>query len=45
MLPSSGVLDGDFGALTEAAVRNFKSERGLMDDGVVGRKTWAKLSA
>lgn len=40
----SGALDGDFGALTEAAARNFQAEHGLLDDGVVGKLTWAKLA-
>lgn len=41
----SGAMDGDFGTLTEAAARNFQADHGLLDDGVVGPKTWAKLSA
>lgn len=41
----AGALDGDFGAQTETAVRNFQAERGLLDDGVVGVKTWSKLAA
>ena len=41
----SGALDGDFGVLTEAAARNFQAEHGLLDDGVVGPKTWARLAA
>ncbi|MDR0936158.1 MAG: peptidoglycan-binding protein [Oscillospiraceae bacterium] len=36
-------VDGDFGALTDAAVRNFQKSYGLAVDGIVGSKTWQKL--
>lgn len=36
--------DGIFGKLTEEAVKEFQKENGLIPDGVVGQKTWAKLS-
>jgi len=39
--PPSGVFDAD----TEAAVRAFQSSSGLVPDGIVGPKTWAKLDA
>jgi peptidoglycan hydrolase-like protein with peptidoglycan-binding domain len=37
--------DGAFGALTEAAVRRFQRDHGLVPDGIVGPKTWAALDA
>lgn len=35
--------DGIFGSLTDEAVRLFQKENGLVVDGIVGPKTWAKL--
>ncbi|MFC5287091.1 peptidoglycan-binding protein [Actinokineospora guangxiensis] len=32
--------DGVYGESTEAAVREFQRERGLIEDGVVGERTW-----
>ena len=40
-----GAMDGDFGAKTETAVRNFQAAHGLLDDGIVGPLTWARLAA
>lgn len=37
-------VDGDFGTLTQAAVKNFQRTNGLTDDGIVGSKTWDKLT-
>lgn len=36
-------VDGDFGARTEAAVREFQMEEGIGNDGIVGPVTWGKL--
>ncbi|TJX13617.1 LysM peptidoglycan-binding domain-containing protein [Tissierella creatinini] len=38
-----GPIDGDFGPLTEAAVRNFQRSKGLLVDGIVGIATWTAL--
>ena len=38
-------LDGRFGANTERAVRAFQSNFGLSVDGIVGCRTWKKLTA
>jgi len=39
------VVDGDYGAATEEAVRRFQQRGGLRADGVVGKKTYAALVA
>jgi peptidoglycan hydrolase-like protein with peptidoglycan-binding domain len=39
-----GAIGGHFGQFTEAAVRNFQRDMGLMQDGDVGEKTWYALS-
>lgn len=36
-------VDGDFGGDTKDAVVAFQKARGLERDGVIGKKTWAKL--
>ena len=37
------VCDGDFGANTEFALKNFQKKKSLVADGIAGPKTWAKL--
>lgn len=37
--------DGRFGTQTDKAVREFQRRNGLLQDGVVGEKTWAALFA
>ena len=39
------VPDGDFGAKTEAAVRQFQREHQLVPDGIVGPKSWIVFDA
>jgi peptidoglycan hydrolase-like protein with peptidoglycan-binding domain len=36
-------IDGIFGPVTEATVRNFQTNGGLVVDGIVGPATWAAL--
>ena len=38
-----GTIDSIYGKRTEAAVRNFQKNNGLVDDGIVGELTWGKL--
>ncbi len=38
-------IDGNFGHITEAAVKAFQRQHGLRIDGCVGPKTWAALKA
>ena len=40
-----GSVDGNMGAGTREAVKEFQRVHGLTDDGVVGKQTWAKLRA
>jgi N-acetyl-anhydromuramyl-L-alanine amidase AmpD len=44
-LPGDDAADGDFGPITEAAVREFQRRAGLEHDGIVGPLTWHALLA
>jgi peptidoglycan hydrolase-like protein with peptidoglycan-binding domain len=37
------VEDGIFGVTTEAAVKRYQADRGLVVDGIVGPSTWTRL--
>ncbi|MGC7870968.1 peptidoglycan-binding domain-containing protein [Desulfosporosinus sp. SYSU MS00001] len=39
----TGMIDGVFGPITKTAVLSFQSSMGLVQDGIVGSKTWSAL--
>jgi len=39
----SVTVDGDFGPITETAVKAFQKKCGVSQDGVVGGETWPRL--
>lgn len=41
----TGKIDGIFGPLTEKAVKDWQKAQGLVADGIIGAKTWAKLNS
>ena len=41
----TGKIDGIFGPLTEKAVKEWQKAQGLVADGIIGAKTWAKLNS
>lgn len=38
-----GEIDGKVGSQTKKAIKDFQEANGLTADGIVGKKTWAKL--
>ena len=44
-LPEPAKIDGDFGEITEAAVKAFQKEHDLTPDGIAGPLTWRALEA
>lgn len=43
LLPTEAQVDGDFGSITEAAVKSFQSLHDLEPDGIAGPLTWHAL--
>lgn len=37
-------IDGTFGTATESTTKKFQAKYGLVKDGIIGPKTWARLS-
>lgn len=44
-LGSKDPIDGDFGSMTDTAVRAYQKSNGLEADGIVGQATWKRLLA
>ena len=42
-LGSNNPFDGDFGSMTDTAVKLYQRDNGLTEDGIVGEKTWKRL--
>lgn len=42
-LGANNPFDGDFGSMTDTAVRLYQKHNNLTSDGIVGEKTWKKL--
>jgi peptidoglycan hydrolase-like protein with peptidoglycan-binding domain len=40
----NGAIDGELGPRTKEAIKRFQKANGLKADGIVGKKTWQKLS-
>ncbi|MFA6378830.1 MAG: peptidoglycan-binding domain-containing protein [Candidatus Omnitrophota bacterium] len=40
-----GSIDGSLGKKSKSAIKTFQEQNGLVVDGKVGKKTWAKLSS
>lgn len=38
-----GAIDGKLGAGSQRAIRAFQKDQGLESDGIIGKKTWARL--
>lgn len=39
----AGEIDGEFGSKTEKAVKDWQKAQGLVADGIIGAKSWAKI--
>ena len=40
----TGAIDGQIGSSTKEAIKKFQEKNGLTPDGVIGSRTWEKLS-
>jgi len=39
-----GAIDNKIGAQTQEAIKKFQKDNGLLADGIIGLKTWAKMA-